>query len=152
MTKRILILLIYHIISLFLIIAFNLLLEFANCPISYEIYSIPQYLMFILVCYKCFGWTKKYAILTSIVGQLIYIPIIILIYPAIVPLCILADYLEIKLNILTDYILFFSPAAILYMLLIATPLNLLGILIYYTIKKYYTKGLLDNRNKHDNKI
>ena len=141
MTKKIFMVLTYHIVSLLAIVVFNLLLEFMKCPISYEIYSIPQYLVFIFVCYKCFGWIKQIAVLACIIGQLIYIPILIYLYPAIVPLCIFANYLADNFNILTNYILFISPAALLYMCLIATPLNILGIIIYYTVKKYYPRLL-----------
>ncbi len=137
MAPKIFMVLTYHIVSLLAIVVFNLFLEFMKCPISYEIYSIPQYLVFIFVCYKCFGWIKQIAVLASILGLLIYIPILIYLYPAIVPLCILTNYLADNFNILTDYILFISPQALLYICLIATPLNILAIIIYYVIKKYY---------------
>lgn len=138
---KILIILTYHIISYLMIHAFNLLLEFANCPIYYEIYSIPQNLLFILVCSICLDWEKKYAKLTWILGQIIYIPTIIWRYPY-------DDLLKIS----SELDLGIKPYAVIgtyelvYMILIATPLNVLGILLYYTIQKYYPR-IVDKRNK-----
>lgn len=128
---KILIILTYHILSYLLSMTFCLFLEFGNCCIPYEICNIPQNLLFILVCKLCLKWEDEYTRLTMFLCQIIYIPIVIWMYPY--------DSLwqfSLQLDWGIDPYAFIGTYELIYLLFIATPLNILGILIYYIIKKY----------------
>ena len=129
---KILIILTYHILSYLMIISFNLFLEFAQCPLYYEIYSIPQNLLFILVCKLCLKWEDKYTHITMLICQIIYIPIVIWMYPY----DSLWQFSQ-QLDWGIDPYAFIRIYELVYLIFWATPLNILAIIIYYVIKKYY---------------
>ena len=135
---KILIILAFHIISYFIIFGFALLQQFANCSflIHLEIHSILQNLLFIVVCGICLDWEKKYAKLTWVLCQIIYIPLVIWMYPY----DSLWQFSQ-QLDWGIDPYAFIGEYELVYLLFIATPLNILGIIIYYTVKKYYPRLL-----------